>query len=71
MAARTVRRPSRNGGLLVIPDMWSRFAAIQDCHRDPDPTLSHPAPHTPLASPSHENILRTHKQRGMGRWTTP
>ncbi|MBK3734346.1 hypothetical protein GAY29_14810 [Azospirillum brasilense] len=71
MAVRTVRRPSRNGGVEVIPVMWPRVAAIQDCPGIPDRTLSHPTPHPPLASPPHENILRTNTQRGMGRWTTP
>nr|WP_247891258.1 hypothetical protein [Azospirillum aestuarii] len=33
--------------------------------------LSHPPTHPPLASPPHENILRTHTHGGMGRWTTP
>ncbi|AWJ82161.1 hypothetical protein TSH58p_01055 (plasmid) [Azospirillum sp. TSH58] len=71
MAARTVRRPSRNGGVEVIPDMWFRFGAIQDCPGDAGRTLSHPAPHAPLASHPKGNILRTRTQHGMGRWTTP
>ncbi|OYD82172.1 hypothetical protein CHT98_22475 (plasmid) [Azospirillum brasilense] len=71
MAARTARRPSWNGGCGFIPDMWSRFRAIQDCRRYAGRTLSHPRPHTPLATHPNENILGTRKQRGMGRWTTP